>query len=51
MKAVRKTAVKVQLTLSEEEAALLKGMMQNPLMEDEPEDIEEFREDLFKALS
>lgn len=38
------------LELTQQEAKLLKGMVQNPLSDDDPEDLTNFREKVWNAL-
>jgi hypothetical protein len=40
----------VTFILTWKEAVLLKGLVQNPISEDEGEDVSEFRKDLFELL-
>ena len=52
MPAIEKESITIyRLTLSAEEAAILRAMVQNPLMEDEPIEARELREKLFHGLA
>ena len=52
MPTVEKESITIyRLTLSAEEAAILRAMVQNPLMEDEPIEARELREKLFHGLA
>lgn len=51
MKAKAKRSLVIHyLELTEAEAKLLLGTIQNPTSDDEPDDVADFREDLFHAL-
>ena len=51
MKATKQESVKIILELSKEEAETLKDMVQNALVENESQQCEVFRGDLFLALT
>ena len=52
MPTVEKESITIyRLTLSAEEAAILRAMVQNPLMEDEPIKARDLREKLFHGLA
>lgn len=50
MKAKAKRSLVIHLELTEAEAKLLLGTIQNPTSDDEPDDVADFREDLFRIL-
>ena len=43
-------SVVVHMDFTEVEARILKGLVQNPIMDDEPDTIKEFRENVWNAL-
>ena len=50
MKAKAKRSLVIHLELTEAEAKLLLGTIQNPTSDDEPDDVADFRSDLFRVI-
>ena len=50
MKAKAKRQIVIHLELTEAEAKLLLGTIQNPTSDDEPDDVADFRSDLFHVI-
>ena len=50
MRVKKQESIVFEICLSEDEAAKLKAMVQNPLGEDEPEDWEKFRSLVWNTL-
>jgi hypothetical protein len=49
MKSLTKPGIEIHLILDVREASILKSMVQNPISEWEPPELEKFRRDVFEA--